>query len=444
MTEILVHQRRARILQLAYACSPLKGSEPGVGWHRAVEAARYSDVHVITEGVEFQPQILSFLDSHGQVDGLNFSFLPKTKLETCLSRMPGMYYVAYRMWQRRAYRLAQQLHQECPFDLVHQSNMCGFREPGYLWKLGAPFVWGPIGGTQNFPARMLTEGSLREALSEVLRSVLNWLQLRLSRRVHQAARRADVMLVANTTIEQQFERVVGRDAEVMCEIGTKSVVERIAPTRSDGVLRLLWAGECRLHKALSLLLKALAELPAEVQVELRVLGDGPSQMRWQRLARDLGVDDRIQWLGWLPHNEALDQYAWADVFVFTSLRDTTGTVLLEAISNGVPVLAGNHQGVGDLVTSDSGIKVEVTTAGEMVKAYRDALVQLALDHDLRERLSRGALQRAKGYLWKRQGERLRDYYEGVLGYRYLWSERETASPQTENAPVSAAEQEVMS
>jgi glycosyltransferase involved in cell wall biosynthesis len=375
---------------------------------------------------------------------LNFSFLPKTKLEQHLSRIPGMYYVAYRMWHRRAYRLAEQLHRECPFDLVHQSNMCGFREPGYLWKLGAPFAWGPIGGTQNFPARMLAEGSPREAVSEVLRSTLNWLQLRLSRRVHQAARRADVMLVANTTIEQQFERVVGRNAEVMCEIGTKSVVERIAPTRSDGVLRLLWAGECRLHKALSLLLKAMAELPDGIRVELRVLGDGPSLMRWQRLARNLGVDDRIQWLGWLPHNEALAQYTWADLFVFTSLRDTTGTVILEALSNGVPVLAGNHQGVGDLVTSDSGIKVEVTTAGEMVQAYRDALVQLAMDHVLRERLSGGARQRAKDYLWKRQGERMRDYYKGVLGDCYLWSDRETASPQAIDAEASAVEQEVMS
>ncbi len=430
-------KKRAQVLQLAYACSPLKGSEPGVGWHRAVEAAKYSDVWVITEGNEFKHQVLGHLDEIGDIDGLHFVFVAKTPFEAFLSRVPGGYYLAYNLWHRRAFHVAQQLHEDVHFDLVHQVNMCGFREPGYLWKLGVPFVWGPIGGTQNFPTQLLAEANWREAANETLRTMLNRLQLHFGRRVHQAARRADVMLAANTSIKEQFERAVGRRTDVLCEIGTTEVVQRQSSNRSDDRLRLLWAGECRSRKGLSLLLKAMAELPDDVQVELRVLGDGPSLTRWQQMAEQLGVADRIEWLGWLPHCDALEQYSWADLFMFTSLRDTTGTVLLEAISNGVPVLAWNHQGVKDLVTAESGIKVEVTNPTQMISDFRDAIVRLARDSELRHRLSVGASARAEHYLWVKQGERMRDYYRSALPPGYLWDAREE-SPSAGAADVAAS------
>ena len=55
-------------------------------------------------------------------------------------------------------------------------------------------------------------------------------------------------------------------------------------------------------------------------------------------------------MGWLPHQEAIAQYAWADAFVFSSLRDTTGTVVVEALAAGLPVICLDHQGVHDVVT----------------------------------------------------------------------------------------------
>ena len=103
-------------------------------------------------------------------------------------------------------------------------------------------------------------------------------------------------------------------------------------------------------KALHLLSGALAQLPPEVPYELRILGDGPLRDRWQRLARRLGVAPHLNWLGRLPHQEALRQYAWADLFVFTSLRDTSGNVVVEAWPPALPVLCLDHQGMHDIVT----------------------------------------------------------------------------------------------
>jgi glycosyltransferase involved in cell wall biosynthesis len=403
---------------VAYACSPNHGSEPGTGWHRAVEAAKFADTWVICEEHEFAEMVRRHQATHGPIEGLHFEFVPKRGWERALARVPGFYYLTYNLWHRRAFRRVCQLHAALSFDLAHQANMCGFREPGYLWKLDVPFVWGPIGGTQNVPWRFLPWLGWRAGLSEGLRSIANNVQLRLSGRVRCAAKKASVVLAANSTGVRDVRRVLGVASRRMLEIGAVrpigSSTERIAATNSPGALRILWCGLCQPFKALPLLLDALAQLNAEVPFELRVAGDGPSRRSWQRQARRLGIEDHVTWTGWLSHAEVIRQYPWADIFAFTSLRDTGGTVVLEALAAGVPVLCLDHQGVGDMITDGCGVKIPVSTPSRVVEGLAAALRELYLDPERLGCLARGALRRAEDYLWARQGERMAKVYREVL------------------------------
>jgi len=99
------------------------------------------------------------------------------------------------------------------------------------------------------------------------------------------------------------------------------------------------------------------------------------------LARHLSIDGRTRWLGWLPHDEVLGHYASADVFVFTSLRDTSGNVVLEALAAGVPIICLDHQGVRDIVAERCGVKVPVTTPEASIDAITAALAGLARNRE---------------------------------------------------------------
>ncbi len=199
-----------------------------------------------------------------------------------------------------------------------------------------------------------------------------------------------------------------------------------APRTRDSrgqAVRILWSGLLVHCKALHLLLRALAQLPPEVPYELRILGDGPLRDRWQRLARRLGIAPHVSWLGRLPFHVALRQYAWADLFVFTSLRDTSGNVVLEALAAGVPVLCFDHQGMHDIVTEECGVKIPVTTPREAVSRLAQAIARLWQDPAEWERMSRGAIRRAENFLWSRQEQTMAGLYRAVLG-------RKTASQHT--------------
>ena len=408
---------RKRVLLLAYACSPYGGSEVAVGWNRAMQTREYFDTWVICGRREFEADIKRFVRQNGQIPGIHFYFLSRTRFEKWLWKLPMGFYAGYRSWQKRAYRLAVHLHAKYHFDIVHQVTWTGFREPGYLWKFDVPFVWGPVGGTQNLPWRFLPRCGLIGALKEGSRTIVNRLQLRFSSRVRQAAKKAQALLTGNSTGLRDFRDAHNANPVLLLETGVRTTKEKTS-INLEGVLKILWSGEFKHHKALHLLLHALSRLAHNYQYELQILGRGPLEKEWRTLSKRLGIEARCKWIGWLPYEEALQRYARADVLVFTSLRDTSGNVVLEALSCGTPVICFDHQGVGDIVTPYCGIKVAIATPQQAIADLSVAIRALIHDRIRLRELSRGATERAKDFLWSSNGAQVAAIYDQILADRH--------------------------
>ena len=405
---------KPRALLLCYLCSPEHGSEPGVGWNQAVAVADAFDVTVITlDDERYRPAIERRLAA-SDAPPIKFVFVPKTLRELRLTQVSWLYYVTLHRWHQRAFDIARQLHAEQPFDLVHQVNLCGYREPGLLWRLGPPFIWGPVGGTQNIPTQFFSEFGLAEALAERTRNCLNRLQLRWSSRVRRAATSAACFLAANQLVQRELEENLQVRPELLLETGVREVG---APRKWSGAnrpLRIFWSGNLVARKGPTLFLKALGRLKDQLPFEAVILGRGPDEARLKRLTEQLGIAKQVSFRGFLPHAEAVQLNAWADVFVFTSLRDTSGTVVLEAMSRGLPVIVLDHQGVHDIVTEGAGVKIPLTNPTQVVSDIAAAIEHLARDSAAWERLSARGVTRARDYLWSRRAEVIQGIYRRVL------------------------------
>ena len=156
---------RLKILAIAYACNPARGSESGVGWGWVNAIATGHDVTVITADYN-RTQIDQYLGSHEGSASTNPRFIyvknrpwhyrPSPawlRIEDSLAK-PLMNF-AYQDWLRCAFDEARQAIAHDRYDLVHLITYVGWRFPGRFYKLGLPFVWGPIGGMKNTPARLL-------------------------------------------------------------------------------------------------------------------------------------------------------------------------------------------------------------------------------------------------------------------------------------------------
>lgn len=449
-------ERRVKVLLMAYECSPYRGSEWAVGWGRLLEAARAVEVHVITSESNFAA--LQRAEHEGLLPAGVRYYTPEP--DAALRKMeqkPALFaynYTAYHHWQKLAFELAKNLHATETFDLVHQVNVCTFREPGYTWQLDIPYLWGPVGGTQNFPVTFLSMLHPVEAVKEFLRAVSNECSLRFKGRVRAAARHAAKIIGANSTNQRDYERVFQRPVELLLETGLREVndpdrsrfharVEDKQAGRSAKPLKLLWSGEFQTRKALPLLLKALAKLE-DVRWELDILGDGPMWTSWIAEAKRLGLEvamrapegdqqhtlssaannstgprdvdqgNIVRFFGRLPFPLAVAKMNEAEVFCFTSLRDTSGNVVLEALAAGVPVVCFDHQGAADMVTDESGVLLPVISPKAAVTDWAATLRELAGDPEYLLELSEGTTAQARKFLWSSNGDRINGIYDELV------------------------------
>jgi glycosyltransferase involved in cell wall biosynthesis len=100
----------------------------------------------------------------------------------------------------------------------------------------------------------------------------------------------------------------------------------------------------------------------------------------------------------------------ADLFCFTSLRDTSGNVVLEALAAGVPVVCFDHQGVGDIVSESCGVKIAVTDPKQAIADWARALRELATDTERLLQLSAGTTAQARRFLWDANGDAVNAIY----------------------------------
>ncbi len=410
-------QQRLRVLVTAYACDPTRGSESAVGWGWSTAIARYHDLWIIAgeycrETVEAELARRPELQPH-----MRFFFIRQKQLQWLERLWPPLEMLTYQFqWQREAYRLGRQLHREVQFDLHHQLTYVGWRAPGYLWKLDIPFVWGPIGGIENTPWRLLPAMGAGGIAYYTARNMANGLQRTLARTPRLAFGRAAAIIAATSPVRKEIRRYCGRESFVIPEIGLPNAVAPSYSQRMQGEpLRLVWSGQHTSSKALHLLLEVLRHCSIASSWNLTVLGAGPRTKAWQRKARQLGIADCCRWTGWIARDEALAVMRRAHVMVITSLKDLSSTVTVEALAQGLPVVCPDHCGFSDVVTGNCGIKIPIPTVSAFQQGLKAALQRLAADEALRQRLARGALARATEFSWEKKAAQVDEIYRSVVG-----------------------------
>jgi glycosyltransferase involved in cell wall biosynthesis len=148
-----------------------------------------------------------------------------------------------------------------------------------------------------------------------------------------------------------------------------------------------------------------------------VAGTGPQKAEWEALASRLGVAQRTQFLGMLPRQEMPKLFQQADAFLFTSLRDAFGSVVLEAAGYGLPILTLDHQGVGQFVPAAAAIKVPVTSPTDTVSALANGIRILAGSPELRRKMSAAAYAFAETQQWPRRAEQMESLYLKAIQHK---------------------------
>lgn len=409
-----------KILINAYACSPGMGSEPGMAWNWVSNLAKFCELYIITEG-EFREKIEAVVPTLEQGKNMHFYYNPVTEeiRKMCWNQGDWRFYKYYREWQWKTYLMAKEICSSEHIDVLHQLNMIGFREPGYLWKLskenGVPFVWGPIGGLKQFPLAYLQGAGLKMKLFNRLKNFLNVWQLKHEKRVDEALKTARLLVSSIPDSYRAIKKHQGLESVVIPETGCFLSEDIPTDIFDEKELHVMWVGKFDFRKQLPLALRAIA-IANNPNIVLDIYGGGSDEQiaSAKSVADALGITEKVVWHGNQPNDVVMNAMRKAQVFFFTSVSEDTSTVVLEAVSNRLPVLCFDACGMAAVIDDKVGRKVALSNPAQSAADFAKQLNDLEHDRNLLKQLSENCKQRQTELSWEEKAKTMVEWYEKIV------------------------------
>ncbi|HAV43222.1 TPA: glycosyltransferase family 4 protein [bacterium] len=174
---------------------------------------------------------------------------------------------------------------------------------------------------------------------------------------------------------------------------------------------LLYVGRLAKEKNLVFLIEAFKLVLKKVlDARLIMVGDGPLKKRLKNLAERLQIEKNIIFAGSLPQKEVYVHHLAADLFVFTSLTETQGLVLYEALASGTPVVTIEAVGTSEIITNG----INGYLIREQVDEFSECVCDLLLNDRKRRRMSSAAKETAKGFSSTIQAQKMLSLYQELL------------------------------
>lgn len=372
-----------KILLSAFACEPGAGSESYVGWNWATRLHNVYNVTVLTR--KYSENIIRAHEATNDIELISFD-LPGCSNKGHYWRFIKPYYV---IWQFCVFFYIFFLQFSKKFEVIHHLTYNVVDVPGFLWLIpGAKFIWGPVGGGQ-VPPKELKRVYGANWYKQRLRAMLK-LSSKFNPIVVGAAISSAHIFFANKETAKLLSHCGARRSmmlETAIDPGPLKVHER------NKIFTIFWLGNVIERKALNLAIdgfKAYLDQGSNTRCKLIIGGDGPLLGAAKSHVDQLGIGQYIEFLGRIPYEEVLINMDSCDAFLFTSAQDTSGNVVLEAMSRGRPVISLDHQGVSEIISKESAIAVPIGPYEEIVRHIGLAIGKLAHDESLLQRLSSGA------------------------------------------------------
>ena len=409
-----------KVLINAYACRPNAGSEAGMAWNWITGFAAHDiETFVITEG-EWKNEIEKALSVVNNSHLIHFFFNPVSDKirRMCWNQGDYRFYIYYKEWQKRTLEIAKDIVQKYKIDIIHQLNMIGFREPGYLWSIdNIPYVWGPIGGMNIVPMQYLNDAPFSTRMKYKLKNVVTKYQYKHHPRVLNAIERSSALITANKfSYDVLASRYPQKEVVLINETGCSGDIEPSNHSFESQTFNILWVGRFIPTKLMELSLKVIESIKHLDGIKFHIIGKAFNEedtQKYHNMAEQMGISELCEWHGWVSHDEVQRLMQSSDVFFFPSVVEGTPHVVLEAIANHLPVVCFDTCGQGDAVNDTVGIKVPLSNPLKSVSDFAKALTMLYNDRIRLKALSDACSLRKKELSWGKKVEEVIAIYKKV-------------------------------
>ncbi len=419
-------RKKLRVLLIAEACNPSWTSVPLVGFNFCNALSKRDDLEVTIATHPRNREAISgnSISSRAEIIFPDNEYVAK-RFYDFAQRLRGdqgkgwttntaFQSLSYLFFERELYKLVSGRLKSGEFDLIHRITPVTptVGSPIAKWS-EVPMILGPMNGglpwPREFPELRKQENEFLVPLRKIYKlfpyynATYRNLQAAIAGSQHTATeiprsfRGKKYLLPENGVDPQTFQISDGWQAPK--DRFTFVTVGRLVP-----------------YKGLWLTLQAMRESESLRQCKLIVIGDGPDRERIENMIDEYQLSDQVELKGWLPQKEMAKILSDSQCFVFPSLREFGGGVVLEAMASGLPSIIMNYGGPIDLMDNSCGHLLTMKPAEELVPDLQDAMESMVRHPELCELFAQNAIQKIRNdFTWDAKAAKLSQIYHDVLG-----------------------------
>ena len=180
--------------------------------------------------------------------------------------------------------------------------------------------------------------------------------------------------------------------------------------RNDNEFRLITISRLIKRKGIEYVFKALSEIN-DISISLTIIGEGNYENELKRMRDNLGLANRVSFLGFREKTTIPFYLCQSDVFILLSLAEAFGNVIAEAMACGLPIIGANEGGIPDLVDKGNGILVEATN----VTQIKSAIMAMKTNKEMRIKMGKANAEKIEqNYKWEKVASAYYKIYEKSL------------------------------
>lgn len=391
-----------KILIVAYACEPFKGSEQGIGWGWTTELAKNNIVHVITR--LNNRKIIEGNPSEWKNLNITFHYYDARFFLKFKKRGKGLY-TYYVIWQLGVLDKVRELKREIKFDYIFQPTLGNLWLPTFLHFTGLPLIWGPLGGGEGVPRAFLKSLPAKDRLIQSFRYKLKYLAF-INPFLLFLLYKTRVLLVRTPLTLNSIPYWFRHKARIVMDGAMPdSIFLYKKGSDNDDKIRLIVTSRLIPFKNIESAVEAVLRVPERYRIEFTIVGEGPCKQRIEDILNSTGSTHVIKLAGALPRKKALSLLCESDIYIFPSLREGASWSLMEAMAVGLPVICLNWTGNAVITDDSSAVRLEVTNPDQFCRDMTKAIEMLAQNPGLRKQIGESARKRIREkFNWEEKGK----------------------------------------
>lgn len=376
-------ENKLRVLVIAEAANPEWTSVPLIGWSLTEAISQVCDIHLAT-----QVRNKAAIERAGWVEGRQFTAIDSEKIVAPMYKFASLLRggqnlgwtiataiasITYPYFEYLCWRKFEDALKSGQYDVVHRVTPVSPTAPSYLAsklkKLNIPFVVGPLNGGVAWPKEFR---ELQHKEKEWLSHIRSFYKLLPGYR--SLRKKASCLLVGSRATEQSMPNYASEKVIYMPENAIS--VERFSLKNTSDYnfpIRAAFVGRLVPYKGADMAIEAMAPLCISGRMLLDIYGTGPESEKLKALIDEKGLGKYVTLHGFVKNQDLQSRLVQSDIFVFPSIREFGGGVVLEAMALGVVPVVANYAGPSELVTDDTGYLVDMAEREGLIKNFRSQL-----------------------------------------------------------------------